>query len=492
VRAVPLTRIQVRNQAPVRAGGEFVLYWMLASRRAGFNFGLQRAAEWAVELGRPLLVLEALRLDYPSASPRFHRFVLEGMADNAAAFARGPARYHAYVETSPGEGRGLLAALGARACCVVSDDYPTFFLPRALAAAAQRLPVRLEGVDGNGLVPMRAAGRSFPTAHAFRRHLHRVLPACLDEAPRAAPLVRLGLPRLDALPGDVVRRWPGLDAGALGRLAAEVERLSLDRAVGPLTAVRGGSRAGQARLARFVKTKLPGYAEDRNHPDLDASSGLSAYLHFGHLSAHQVAQAVLAAEGFDPRRLDPGARGARRGFWGVGEGAEAFLDQLVTWRELGFHHCAATGDARDLSTLPDWARRTLAAHARDRRPVRHDLETLEAARTGDPLWNAAQRELVQEGRIHNYLRMLWGKKILEWSPSPRQALEAMLQLNDRWALDGRDPNSLSGILWVLGKYDRPWGPERPIFGTVRFMSSENTARKLRLKKYLKRYGEDRV
>ena len=170
------------------------------------------------------------------------------------------------------------------------------------------------------------------------------------------------------------------------------------------------------------------------------------------------------------------------------DGAERFLDQLITWRELGYNMCSKRKDYADFDSLPEWARETLQKHAPDPRPHVYSMADFEAARTSDPLWNAAQRQLVREGRIQNYLRMVWGKKILEWSPSPREALAIMIELNDKYALDGRDPNSYSGIFWTLGRYDRPWAPERPIFGKVRYMSSRNTERKLRLRNYLERYG----
>jgi deoxyribodipyrimidine photo-lyase len=173
----------------------------------------------------------------------------------------------------------------------------------------------------------------------------------------------------------------------------------------------------------------------------------------------------------------------------MSQAAEAFLDQLVTWRELGFNFCSRRDDYDRFDSLPDWARRSLAEHAADPREHVYSVDELAAARTHDPLWNAAQRQLVREGRIHNYLRMLWGKKILQWARSPEDALEAMIELNNRYALDGRDPNSYSGISWVLGRFDRPWAPERPIFGKIRYMSSENTARKLKVKEYIRRYGD---
>jgi deoxyribodipyrimidine photo-lyase len=181
----------------------------------------------------------------------------------------------------------------------------------------------------------------------------------------------------------------------------------------------------------------------------------------------------------------------RGGFWGMSAPVEAFLDQLITWRELGFNACFYREDYDRYESLPEWSRRTLEGHATDPRPEPYTLSELEEARTSDELWNAAQTQLVREGRIHNYLRMLWGKKILEWSPSPHDALDRMIRLNNKYALDGRDPNSYSGIFWVLGRYDRAWGPRRPIFGTVRYMSSANTARKLHVREYLERYSPAR-
>jgi deoxyribodipyrimidine photo-lyase len=177
------------------------------------------------------------------------------------------------------------------------------------------------------------------------------------------------------------------------------------------------------------------------------------------------------------------------GFWNLGVNAEAFMDQLMTWREIGFNMCARQDNYDRYDSLPDWAKKTLKDHAKDKRPYVYTLEEFESARTHDSLWNAAQRQLVAEGRIHNYLRMLWGKKILHWTQSPQEALEVMIHLNNKYALDGRDPNSYSGIFWVLGRYDRAWGPEREIFGKIRYMTSESTRSKFSVKGYLQRYAE---
>ncbi len=485
---VPELRVRAANDRPVNGAGRRVVYWMIAARRTSFSFALQHAADRARELGVPLVILEALRAGHPWASDRLHRFVLEGMADTRRRLAGRPVTYHAYVEPEHGAGRGLLAALAADAALVVTDEFPTFFLPRMVAAAAARLPVRLEVVDGNGLLPMAAAERAFPTAYVFRRFLHHELPRHLVEMPLEDPLAE-PLPRPVELPREVRERWPEAGDDLLGGDPAALAALPIDHSVPPAP-LEGGASAGERVLARFLEERLPRYADDRNRPDDDAASGLSPYLHFGHVAAHRVFLEVATRQRWTPDDLSARADGRRAGWWGMAPSAEAFLDQLVTWRELGFNGCLRDPDHERYESLPEWAQRTLAAHAGDRREHRYSLDDFAAARTHDPLWNAAQRQLLGQGTIQNYLRMLWGKKILEWTSEPREALDVMTELNNRWALDGRDPNSTSGIFWCLGRYDRPWGPEREIFGTVRYMSSANTARKMSVAGYLERYGED--
>jgi deoxyribodipyrimidine photo-lyase len=494
------SRLRVANDAPVHAGRACVLYWMTASRRTRHSVPLEHAVARANALRKPLLVFEPLRCDYRHASDRLHRFVLDGMHDNARACAAHGVDYFAYVEPEAGAARGLLAALAADACVVVTDDFPAFFLPRMLAAAARRLDVRVEAVDGNGLLPMRGCGRLFRTALSFRAWWQHQLRAALAEAPHAEPLAALAAPagrgvRAHGLADAVRARWSPRsgDAAPLPEVAA----LPIDHSVPVVAGVHGGATAGRAVLDAFVAERLADYATRRNRPAVPGSgdaatrsggSGLSPWLHFGHVGAHEVFAAVAAHESWTPARLSRPRGGRREGFLGMSAGAEAFLDQCITWRELGINACVHDPAVDRYESLPPWARATLAEHAADARPAVYSPAEFAAAATHDPLWNAAQRQLLREGRIHNYLRMLWGKKVIEWSPDPQAALATLCELNDRYALDGRDPNSLCGIFWCFGRYDRPWGPQRPVFGLVRYMSSGNTRRKLDVAAYLRRFA----
>lgn len=470
---VPEIRCQAINSRPADAEGRFVLYWMTAFRRTGWNFALQRAADWARYLKKPLLIVETLGCGNRWDSDRHHRFVLEGMACNARRLAVRPVTYYPFVEPKPGEAQALLGELATRSCAIVGDEYP---IPSS-SLLHGKLPVRVEMVDSNGLLPLRAADQVFTTAHAFRRFLQKTLPDCLLDAPRSDSLVGARLPELKSLPREITRCWPAANRNLLAGCTASLAKLPIEHGIPPIS-VKGGSDAARAVLKRFLLKRLSRYVSDRNHLQDESCSGLSAYLHFGHISTHEVLHALLKTERWSPAQMAARATGSREGWWGLSEPAEAFLDELITWREIGFNLCSKQSDYDAYESLPAWAKRTLAKHERDVRPFVYSIEEFDSAGTHDLLWNEAQQQLVREGRIHNYLRMLWGKKILEWTASPREALEIMIELNNKYALDGRDPNSYSGILWVLGRYDRAWGPERPVFGTVRYMSSRCTARKV--------------
>lgn len=483
----PPIRVRRVNQAPVRADGSFVLYWMIAARRPHSNFALDRAVAWAAELRRPLVVLESLRVDYPFASERLHRFVLDGMAANRAAFAGTPVLYRPYIEPKPGEGRGLVEALGAEAVVIVTDDFPAFFLPAAVAAVGARLPVRLEAVDSNGILPLAAVPQAYPAAVHHRRFMQGALRSHLTFIPAE-------LPDFAALPSAhtsvlaaIEARWPAASELLLTGGTSGLGALPIDHSAGAVN-MMGGFVEARKRLRRFVERLLPKYHDGHNHPDENGTSRLSPYLHFGHISAHEVFTAVMRSEEWNLGRLGDKPTGARQGWWGVGPAAEAFLDQLVVWRELAYGTCYhRPSDYDAFESLPSWAIESLDRHTSDRRPFLYSFEQFEQGATHDPLWNAAQFEMLREGWMHNYLRMLWGKKILEWSRTPREALDTMVRLMNRWCVDGRDPNSYAGYFWTLGRYDRPW-PERPVYGVIRSMSSQNAAKKLKLDAYLRTYS----
>jgi deoxyribodipyrimidine photo-lyase len=292
-----------------------------------------------------------------------------------------------------------------------------------------------------------------PRIHALLREFLVPLPAT---ALRAAPLA--------AMP----------DSLDLADVAAVVRGLGVDGGVPPVPGATGGSSRALRLLDAFVAERLPRYHLDRNDPGQRGQSGLGPYLHFGHISPLQVALAVRAASA--------GAGRAAR------EGAAAFLEELIVRRELSvnFVHYHARYDR--FECLPAWCRATLEQHADDRRPYVYTEAQLDAARTHDPYWNAAQTEMVRTGGMHGYMRMYWGKKILEWTPRPADAFAIALRLNNRYQLDGRDPNSFAGVAWCFGKHDRPWGG-RPVFGTVRSMNAAGLARKFDVEAYVRRVGD---
>ncbi len=499
-------RLTAANDAPVAPDRDVVVYWQTMARRTRYNFALEHAVAWARELERPLVVLEALRAGYPYASDRLHTFAVQGMADNAAAYAKAGVAYHAYVEPEAGAGRGLLESLGARACVVVGDEFPDFFLPRMVAAAGAKLAAlgtRLEIVDGNGILPIREAGKAHVYAPQFRRLVQKTGIEHLAWFPAEEPLkAARSLPApgaaVERLLAGVRRRWPavpddvleGTEAERDAAIARLVATLPIDHAVFPVASRRGGSVAAGRVIRAFFDERYGEYATRRNEPENPANSGLSPHLHWGFTSAHELFAEAAAKEGWTPAKVAPKPNGKREGWWGMGPNGEALMDELITWRELGYNTAFYVKDNHTFETLPPWAQVTLTEHEGDARADVFTKDELEAGASYDALWNATQGQLLSEGRVHNYMRILWGKKFLEWTRTPQEALAFMFDINNRWALDGRNPNSTSGITWVLGRYDRPWGPERPVIGKVRPTSSEATAKKYRVKAYVERFTAD--
>jgi deoxyribodipyrimidine photo-lyase len=486
-------RIRPTNDNEPNADGDYILYWMQAFRRFDRNHALDYALHWSRLLKKPLVVYEGLRLDYPWASARLHRFMLDGMADNAKRAKKLEFNYWPYVETPDQPARGLLRRLAGKACLVVTDDYPAFIVPGQIAALASQIDVPLIAVDGNGIIPLKLYGAAVTACAHLRHRTHRLFAASWQNRSIAEPQLDRQIHR------PIDPPFPSWDATI--DPDAFIASLPIDQTVRAVAGVCGGNQAGRDLLQRFVSNKLPRYSAEHNQPDdpqRNAASGLSPYLRHGHISIQEIVETVLDSRGhWTIEQINEAYRGKREGFYGDDPNINGFLDEAICWRDVGYHwHQCRTADLRlrtselgtptywDLdSTLPAWAKATLKKHARDKREHLYSLEQWEAAATHDPLWNAAQTELVKAGRIHNYLRMLWGKKVLEWSASAEEAYSILEHLNNKYALDGRDPNSYTGILWCFGLFDRPWPPERKVFGTVRYMSSANTAKKYKLAGY---------
>ncbi len=473
-------RLRRLNDAKIAAGGDYVLYWMQLYRRLDHNHALDYALRCAVELGKPLVVYEGLRLDYPWASRRLHRFVLEGMRANAETAKDQGLNYWPYVETPSLPAKGLLRGLAARACLVITDDFPCFIVPGQSAALAGCVDLPVFAVDSNSLVPLSLLGPAVGAAAHLRPRIHKAFAEAWEHRAVAKPRLTVAASKRVKAPFDT---WKAEDLGAF------LNRLPLDASVPEVASMPGGARAAKSRLKQFLKKRLPGYAEARSSPtapEAGHASGLSPYLHFGHISIEDVAAAALASTGeWTTGELRIHNRGKREGYFTDDADVNGFLDEALTWRDVGFNwHWGRRPDAASLErALPGWALASLRAHAGDPRAHAYSLEQWEAGATHDPLWNAAQRELVATGTIHNYLRMLWGKKVIEWSRTPEEAYETLEHLNNKYALDGRDPNSYTGILWCFGLFDRPWAPERKVLGVLRYMSSDNTARKFKLGPY---------
>ena len=442
-------RVAALNDRPALETKPFVLLWLQGQRRIHENVAFAHAQRRANELGRPLVVYEGLRRDYPHASARLHRFVLDGVEGTTRDCKEAGVAYAFFLET-PKSPRGVLHALAARAALVVTDWLPTFIHPAQTKKLAAQAPCRVEAVDAAGSVPLAAFPRAEIGARTLRPKLWKELLL------RRVPVLtaRVGPPRSFDW-GFEPLQAPYKDASGVAALPAPVER------------TRGGRKAGLERLRQFLAQGINGYDELRNEPAAERPSGLSPYLHFGFVGATEIAVAVSESRA---RKADK----------------DAFLEELLVRRELALNFCARTPAHDAITALPPWAQKTLAAHTGDPRQL-VSLEELEAARSPDPLWNAAQRQLVAEGRIHGYLRMLWGKSLLHWTRDAAEALERMAYLNDRYALDGRDAASWTNYLWCLGLHDRPF-PERAIFGVVRSMTSGSAMRKLDLDRYLDRWG----
>jgi deoxyribodipyrimidine photo-lyase len=448
-------RVTVRRAGSPDPNGKCVVYWMQRAQRGIDNPALNLAVEAANALGKPAVVFLAPVPFYPHANLRHYRFLAQGIPDIAEALAK---RNVSFVLRRFPEHSLLKFCAEVRPALVVGDENPLRETEAWRRKAAEKLRVPFWTVDADVIVPSKLLEKKQYSAHIIRPRLQAQLPVSL--IPPTNPSARISWKK----PGDLHSLAPDVDI---------TQNWPLDCSVSPVSKWRGGTKEALRLLDDFTRHKLHGYSLKRNKPELDGTSRLSPYLHFGHIGPITVALAVQQA---DAPQADKAA----------------FLDQLITWRELAVNLVRFHPDYDTFECGEPWAHRTLAQHSKDPRTILYTEQQLEHAETHDPLWNAAQRQMVDTGWMHNYVRMYWGKKILEWTPSPAEAFRIAVTLNDKYELDGRDPNGYAGIAWsIVGKFDRPWF-EREIFGQIRYMSGASTGRKFDSRKYIAQNSSPRL
>jgi deoxyribodipyrimidine photo-lyase len=430
----------VLNRKPIVQDGRFVLYWMQQSQRSRFNHALEYAIERANELRKPPVVVFGLMDDYPQANERHYAFMLEGLVDTARQLEKRGIRF----VLKRGQPQEVAVHFASQAALLVCDRGYLRHQRRWRDHVADRAPCLVVQVESDVVVPVEVVSdKAEFAARTIRPKIHRLLKGYLT--PLSAR--RVSVKSLDLhISGDPIT----------------LEGLKLDRSVGRVSRFKGGESEARRLLDRFVQSKLSDYDDARNEPAAEATSLLSPYLHFGQISPLEIA---LAA----------------------GE-SDKYLEELIVRRELSMNFVQFQPKYDSYEGLPEWAKRTLDKHRSDIRPQIYTRQQLEAGQTSDRWWNAAQREMVRSGFMHNTMRMYWGKKILEWSATPEEAFQTALELNNTCELDGRDPNSYAGVAWVFGLHDRPWG-ERPIFGQVRYMNAAGLQRKFDMEAYARRVIE---
>ncbi len=447
-------RIETVGCAAPDGDGKAVVYRMRRAQRAFDNPALEAAIEAANLLEKPVVVFFGLLARHPQASLRTYRFMLEGLCDTAERLSRRRIGFVMRICLGASSGPEFARFCSEiRPALIVEDEEP---IRRSRECPRLNgLAVPLWTVDADVIVPSALLGKEHYGARTIRPRIREKLASFLRPVGNREVSVPFREPR------GIEKTVPDLSL---------LKSLPIDRSVAQAPDFRGGTTEGLRALRSFVRERLSAYDGARNHPEIDGTSRLSPYLHFGHLGPHTVALAVRAAD----------APCASR---------DTFIEQLIVRRELAVNFVRFNPRYRSPECAEPWARRTLAEHARDPRQYRYTERRLEQAETHDELWNAAERQMVESGWMHNYMRMYWAKKILEWTPSPREAFDIAIRLNDRYELDGRDPNGYAGIAWAIcGKHDRAWGPERAVFGKIRYMSHDSTRRKLDSRSYVEQWS----
>ncbi len=439
-------RVSQLNELDVRPGAKFALYWMQASQREGCNHALELALLLANGMRLPLLVAFCLADNYPGANLRHYAFMAEGLANVSERLAKRGIAMKILRGSPPDE----IERVSMNAAFAVTDSGHAHVQRAWRESLAKSVSCPLLEVETNLVVPVDVASmKEEYAARTIRPKLGRLVPEFLA-MPARQPV---------AVPAKVIFKCETANGIMSG--------LRVDKSVKPSQFFKGGEDEARRLLDVFIKTKLKGYDSDRNDPGVDGTSRLSPYLHFGHISPLEIALSAAAKDKAS---------------------AEPFLEELIVRRELAFNFTRRNRNYDNVNCLPDWTLKTLRERMRDKRETLYSLEELEAAKTSDEAWNAAQMEMVKTGRMHGYMRMYWGKRVIEWTSSPEEAYGILVALNDKYELDGRDPNGYAGVAWCFGKHDRPWTPS-PIFGTVRRMTQSGLRRKFDLDAYIRKAAE---
>ena len=446
------SRLRQLNDHPIIPDGHYVLYWMQASQRTRYNHALEYAIDQANTANRPLLVGFGLMDDYPEANARHYMFMLEGLRDVEIAL-----KHRGILFVVRRGNPGTVAVGLARQAALVVCDRGYLRHQRAWRDhVADHANCRVMEVESDVIVPVEEASiKQEFGARTIRPRLHRKWPTYLVELKERKvkhPSLRL------RIAGDIAVSSP----------EKALAGLKVDRSIPVSSYFTGGQIAAQAKLTDFIDHKLSGYDEERNEPAKGHTSTLAAYLHFGQISALEMVLAVQAVPKIPTRDRD------------------AFVEELAVRRELAMNFVYYCPNYDRYDCLPAWAKKTLSEHRLDKRSPVYDVKQLEAAETYDPYWNAAQREMNVTGFMHNYMRMYWGKKVLEWGRSPEESYDMLLHLNNKLFLCGRDANSFASVAWIFGLHDRAWGPVRPVFGKIRYMNAAGLKRKFDIEAYVKK------
>ncbi len=444
------SRIQALNDLGP-AKGDFVLYWMQQSQRAEYNHALEYAIEQANTLDQGILVVFGLMDAYPDANLRHYTFMLEGLQETQAVLAKRGIK----MVVQKGNPADVALAAGQKASLIVCDRGYLRHQRQWRKKVAQKALCRVVQIESDVVVPVEVvSAKAEYAARTIRPKIHKHLNDYLVE-PKSAKLKKSSLNM----------RISGLDLADIGALA---QKLSIDKSIFPVTALfAGGTSVAKKNFKEFLRLRFESYVANRNQPQTDDVSHMSKYLHFGQISPLYLALQILKT-GKHPRKA-----------------REAFIEELVVRRELAMNFVYFMPNYDSYGCLPTWAQKTLAEHEKDRREYLYNRRLLEDAKTHDEYWNAAMQEMKATGFMHNYMRMYWGKKILEWSRTPEQAFNTTLAINNKYFLDGRDANSYAGVAWVFGMHDRAWF-ERSIFGTVRYMAASGLERKCDIQAYVEK------